>query len=246
MATASLVLTAGHPDFPIGVKAMVRPPETLYLRGRLPPGRSIGIVGTRNASAPALHFARMLATEACRAGWVVYSGGAAGIDTAAHEGALEGLSAYPEEQRGTRWTFLPRNELLAALVDDLVVVQAPVRSGARSTMAAARRMGKNLWAVPASPWEKSGQGCLAEIQMGARVLSNTSQIFGRAGARTHSQALSKPERAVVEVLKKTPASLDMICETSGLAFSEAAATVLTLTLKRVLLESADGSYHLNQ
>ena len=50
---------------------------------------AVAMVGARNASAAACRFARQLAQELGEAGAVVVSGLARGIDTAAHDGALE-------------------------------------------------------------------------------------------------------------------------------------------------------------
>jgi DNA processing protein len=50
---------------------------------------SVAIVGTRRASAEALDLTRTLARALASAGVLVVSGGAYGIDAAAHEGALE-------------------------------------------------------------------------------------------------------------------------------------------------------------
>lgn len=49
----------------------------------------IAIVGTRYADEDSLTFTSKLASELARAGWCIISGGASGIDTAAHEGALK-------------------------------------------------------------------------------------------------------------------------------------------------------------
>ncbi|MFW5738869.1 MAG: DNA-processing protein DprA, partial [Myxococcota bacterium] len=288
--TDLLVLSPHHPSFPVQVRAMSRPPERLYLRGALPVGRSLAIVGSRRATAAALAFARHLAAEAVRAGWSVWSGGALGIDTAAHQGALEAggttvvvmgtgfghlyptanrelfdrvlacdgawLSPYPPNQPGSRWTFLPRNELLASLADEVVIVQAPARSGARSTMAAARRMGKGVWAVPASPWDDAGAGCLEEIRLGAKVLLDPSQVVGkRPRGPTQSATLAKDpsdtlpkdlcdaELAVVRAVGRAPATLDDLCVQTGLQASAISAAALTLTLRRILFEAVDGTYH---
>lgn len=68
------------------------PPAVLIWRGdiSLMTRRCIGMVGARNASAAACRFARGLAQELAGQGAVVVSGLARGIDTAAHQGALEG------------------------------------------------------------------------------------------------------------------------------------------------------------
>ncbi len=66
-------------------------PPVLAVRGdagRLD-GRLVAMVGARNASAAARKMARELAAELGREGWLVVSGLARGIDTAAHEGSLK-------------------------------------------------------------------------------------------------------------------------------------------------------------
>ena len=50
----------------------------------------IGIVGARRASASSVLFARQLAQELSDSGFIIVSGMAHGIDSAAHEGALQG------------------------------------------------------------------------------------------------------------------------------------------------------------
>lgn len=50
---------------------------------------SLGIVGSRNASVSGAKFAAMIALDAGRAGYVVTSGLARGIDTAAHRASLD-------------------------------------------------------------------------------------------------------------------------------------------------------------
>ena len=63
-------------------------PAEVWLRGTIGPGRRIAIVGARAATNDAMRFARTLAERLAAEGRVVVSGGAMGIDAAAHEGAL--------------------------------------------------------------------------------------------------------------------------------------------------------------
>jgi DNA processing protein len=81
-------LAAGEPSFPAALLALSDPPLGLFVRGMLPAGPAVALVGARHASAygreVAEHFGRELAT----AGVVVVSGMARGVDAAAHRGAL--------------------------------------------------------------------------------------------------------------------------------------------------------------
>lgn len=65
------------------------PPASLHLWGELPPPPYVAIVGSRRASDRAQMFVRRLAATLARGGVTVISGGAEGIDTAAHRGALD-------------------------------------------------------------------------------------------------------------------------------------------------------------
>jgi DNA processing protein len=70
----------------------VRPPLCFWVRGGPPLNttldRSVAIVGARAASPYGVHVATDLGYGLAEQGWTVVSGGAFGIDTAAHRGAL--------------------------------------------------------------------------------------------------------------------------------------------------------------
>lgn len=83
----------------------------------------VALVGARNASAAACRFARALARDLGEAGAVIVSGLARGIDTAAHDGALEGGTiaviaggidvAYPPENEERQRAIAERGLLVA-------------------------------------------------------------------------------------------------------------------------------------
>ena len=74
---------------PARLSDLPNPPRVLYLRGELPRGPAVAVVGTRKPTPGAAHFARQLAGELAAAGVTVLSGGAEGIDASAHRGALQ-------------------------------------------------------------------------------------------------------------------------------------------------------------
>jgi len=76
--------------YPSRLRSLARPPATITVcGGSLEADRVVAVVGSRKAHPKAVEFARTLAGELARAGVVVASGGALGIDAAAHEGALD-------------------------------------------------------------------------------------------------------------------------------------------------------------
>jgi DNA processing protein len=87
----------GAPLYPERLlRAGARPPGELFVRGSLPPAdRVIAVVGARAASTEGCAVAGALAAELGRRGFAIVSGGAIGIDAAAHRGALSsGAGTY--------------------------------------------------------------------------------------------------------------------------------------------------------
>ncbi|MFW6088487.1 MAG: DNA-processing protein DprA, partial [Gemmatimonadota bacterium] len=81
----------GLPGYPERLRRLHFPPLVLWARGPLAVDapRSVSIVGTRRATAPARRLARDMASGLAAAGVRVVSGLASGIDGQAHRGALE-------------------------------------------------------------------------------------------------------------------------------------------------------------
>lgn len=78
--------------YPERLRALPSPPPLITIEGDSPSAAvglaAVAVIGTRAPSAPAERFAFELATSLARGGAVVVSGGALGIDAAAHRGAL--------------------------------------------------------------------------------------------------------------------------------------------------------------
>ena len=79
----------GDPAWPEALATVDGAPKTLWVRGVLPEGRSVAVVGARGAGAEGIEAAHAVAVGLARRGITVVSGGAIGIDGAAHRGALE-------------------------------------------------------------------------------------------------------------------------------------------------------------
>ena len=84
------VLCPEDAGYPALLRQTVSPPCALYVKGQLPPEEAlcIAMVGTRKASPAGLSAANSIAYSLAKQGAVVVSGGALGIDSACHTGAL--------------------------------------------------------------------------------------------------------------------------------------------------------------
>jgi DNA processing protein len=94
-ALGGRLVLLGDDAYPPALAQLEDAPPALAVRGRIEllARPAIAIVGSRNASANGARFARQLGSELGAAGFVVVSGFARGIDSAAHRGALESGTA---------------------------------------------------------------------------------------------------------------------------------------------------------
>ena len=85
-------MTRNDADWPTGLNDLKAPPIALVGRGARPAlenlERSLSIVGTRNPTEYGVRISGDFAAGAVDRGWTVISGGAFGIDSAAHRGAI--------------------------------------------------------------------------------------------------------------------------------------------------------------
>jgi DNA processing protein len=84
------IVRLGQPNYPRLLRDIPDPPALLFVRGSLVEADrlGVGIVGSRHATPYGRATAERLARELCGHGLTLLSGGAVGIDAAAHRGAL--------------------------------------------------------------------------------------------------------------------------------------------------------------
>jgi len=83
-----MVLAPADPGYPALLRAIHDPPARLYVRGSIPPGPTVAIVGSRRATGYGRRVAHAIARDLASLGVIIVSGLARGIDAAAHRGAL--------------------------------------------------------------------------------------------------------------------------------------------------------------
>jgi DNA processing protein len=84
------VLVLGDPDYPPRIGELPDPPLVLYVRGRpAPDDDAVAVVGARRASVYGRAVAERFGRALARAGLTVVSGLARGVDSVAHQAALD-------------------------------------------------------------------------------------------------------------------------------------------------------------
>lgn len=121
------VLTPEDALYPVGLHRLADRPAVLYCRGTMPDmdaRLTLAVVGTRKTSEEGWRAAYSLSSGLAAGGAIVVSGGAKGIDAAAHAGAIEsgGITVavmgcpvdgdYPVENSGLRRRILEEGGLL--------------------------------------------------------------------------------------------------------------------------------------
>jgi DNA processing protein len=152
------------------------------------------------------------------------------------------VSAWGPGEGVRRGRFPTRNRVLAALADDVVLVQADVTSGSRHTVAAALALGRRVWIVPwplghaayagNAAWAARGGATLRVLTRAAEPLS--SRVPGPAAPpeATGVGTATAREASVLErvrgVLAARPRSVDAIARAAHAAAGETAAALIEL------------------
>ncbi|MFN7322137.1 MAG: DNA-processing protein DprA [Methylobacterium sp.] len=200
----------GEADYPALLREIDAPPPVIALRGSLAclEKPTLGIVGSRNASALGRKIAGRFAADLAAAGYTIVSGLARGIDAEAHRASLAtgtiavlagGLDRpYPPEHvdlleeivetglviserpfglapRGR--DFPRRNRVISGLSRGIIVVEAARRSGSLITARFANEQGREVFAVPGSPFDPRAEGPNDLIRDGAMLVANARDVI---------------------------------------------------------------------
>lgn len=192
------VLIPGDAHWPAGIDVLGdRAPVALWAKGDTevltgPLWDRLTITGARASTGYGEHVTTELVQSAVADSRTVLSGGAYGIDGAAHRATLTSrgstiavlaggldrpypsghtdllarvgkdgllLSELPPGAAPTKWRFLQRGRLLAALSGTVVVVEAGYRSGTLHTAARAIELGRPVGAIPGPLTSATSAGC---------------------------------------------------------------------------------------
>ena len=243
---------------------------------------SLSVVGSRGATNYGSCVTGELITELRPFNISIVSGGAYGIDAAAHRAALSvGLntiavlaggvdrlypsgnhqlfddiiangvviSELPPGSSPTKWRFLQRNRLIAAIADATLVVEAGKRSGSISTANHATELGRPVGAIPGPITSTSSHGCNRLIQSGqAELIQDADDLLSLLGLHSQLSTLEVDstdrlgpfEIRLLDALTTRPTDPTQVAQRAGLTMIEANVAFTQLNLSQLAVNSEKG------
>jgi DNA processing protein len=159
------------------------------------------------------------------------------------------ISEYAPLARSTKWTFPQRNRIVCGLVLGVVVVEAPLKSGAMISARLAGEQGKDIFAVPGSIESELSKGCNQLIRDGAYLLDSVDDILNVLGPmrkpvslldmdkqirHPNEIVLNEIEQEVLKYVGETSSPLNSIVTATGFTTTQVLAALCSLEDKRII------------
>lgn len=171
------------------------------------------------------------ATLACGGVTVaVMAGGLDNLYPSGHEELLRRImntgavvSEVPPGGAPTRWRFLQRNRLIAAMAGGTVVIEAGYRSGSLNTATHARDLDRPLGVVPGPITSGQSAGChrLLRTNPAAQLVTSVGDMVelmtGELGSDSFESKDSDDTVRVMDALSNSPRTVGTIASRSGLS-----------------------------
>lgn len=244
--------------------------------------QSLSVVGSRGATNYGAWVTGELIAELRPFNVSIISGGAYGIDAAAHRAALAAelttiavlaggvdrlypsgnqemfdaiigngavVSELPPGSSPTKWRFLQRNRLIAALSDATLVVEAGKRSGSISTANHATELGRPVGAIPGPITATSSHGCNRLIQSGqAELIQDSDDLLNLLGLHSRlssidvvsTDKLGPFDIRLLDALTTRPTDPAQVAQRAGLTMVEANVAFTQLNLAQLASSTERG------
>jgi len=194
------ILIQSDENYPASLREIYDPPLVLYVKGGLTAKdkNAVAMVGSRSTTHYGIETARKLAYQLAYVGVTVVSGGARGIDTAAHQGSLAAKGrTVAVLGTGINIIFPPENKDLFARIAEngAVITQFPFnRNGDRQSFAIRNRIiaGMTLGTVVVE----------ADLHSGALITSNFATEYGRQVFAVPGRIDSPRSKGCHDLIKK--------------------------------------------
>lgn len=172
--------------------------------------------------------------------------------TIAEHGAL--VTEFPPGTNAVAKNFPPRNRIISGLSLAVIVVEAPLKSGALITADFAAEQGRDVFAVPGQSTTPSSRGSNTLIQEGAKLIMGVDDVLSELNltrsvveSRTEARKIA-PENAeealILQYLSDGPQHIDDLCRSCELPTALVSSTLTLMELKGLVRQIGGMQYTL--
>lgn len=168
------------------------------------------------------------------------------------------ISEYEKNQPALRRNFAARNRIIAGLSLGVLVVQAPMKSGALITAEFARKEKRLIFAVPGSPFSKHFEGTNHLIKTGAFLVETAKDILkilqekklfsvpkqksiSASSVRLH-EGVDEGERKILEALADGQTHIDSLAKKTKVEVAALLGILTELEMKGMVKSMGGGNY----
>ncbi len=250
-------LTLEDKDYPKKLLDIEDPPPVIFVLGQLKNTPLMGVVGTRKPHQYSIEFTKDLVKNIVEIGYGVVSGGAKGIDFAAHSACVSQggytvcilgmgtkfippylkdavlksgvfLSEFLPNESPERFSFPMRNRLISALSQCVFVVEAPENSGALITAEYAYTQGIPVRVHIGYGKSDRWRGCVNLLNEGkAKFIMKPEEI------KNEYKTVPKSDDPILSLLV-TPKDLDEIMSLTGMTLEKALMTLTSYEMEGLI------------
>lgn len=165
------------------------------------------------------------------------------------------LSEHEKNQPALRRNFVARNRIVAGLSLGVLVVEAPMQSGALITAGFAKKANRLIFAVPGSPFSKNFEGTNWLIKEGAFLIQNADDILeilkksnlfkpkkSKKREGKNKESYTSEEARVREVLKEGSCHIDELAKKTNLEISALLPLLIELEMRGIIKHAGGGVY----
>jgi len=166
------------------------------------------------------------------------------MDKIIEKGAV--VSEFPLKSIPEAPHFPQRNRIISGLSRGVLVVEAPLKSGALITAEFALEQGREVFSVPGSINSPKSQGTNRLLKEGAKLVERAEDIFEELNfspvlsrvevVKNKELLLSSEEKKIFEFIKEEPLHIDSLVEKSEFSASIVAAILTKLQIKGFIKE----------
>jgi len=166
-----------------------------------------------------------------------------------NDGAI--ISEYSLSTPAMPYHFPLRNRIIAGLSDGILVIEAPIDSGALITANYGLKYGKEIFVVPGEITNKNFQGSHNLIKQGAKITTEIEDILIEFNFDINLKdklkriKLSPKEEIIYEILEKENKSIEELKLETNLSIQELLIILTNMEVKGII-KNKGGKFYLNQ